>query len=302
MTTHDLDLGGAQVWTIAFQPGSLRLWFTEGGTYLEVSGVWELTWPDGSSGDYATNLAGRDPATPRLIDSLAGSTIVSAQAELESSILDVEFDSGLRLHFEPTDGPYEEWEARTRDDRTYIALPSNELTWFEEDRTPFPPDPDWYRGTDKRLIDLEISERVTGVTVSHGSVDLLTRNGHLYFVGPFSLVSGSGVLLEYDPDARAAGAGSDAVLDCLLNNTMTLASLVPETSELAISFTDGSRLDWKPARIDRGQFGASNHDGRKFWNLVDGRIAWFGGPKGTYPKFLVGGPKESESIRLKRAD
>ena len=299
MTRQNLGLDGLKVWTIAFQPGSARLWFGEGGTYLEVAGVWNLTLPDGSSIDYVTQLAGRDPATPQLIDALAGSRIVSAEAEIESSILDVRFENGVHLHFEPTDGPGEEWEAKNGDGRVYIALPDNELTWVEDDRPPFPPEPEWFAGADARLIDLEIAEEVLRVTLSDHNVELQTPKSSLLIAGPLTLTTSDGRTIEYDPATRGARGSTDALLDHLLNNAISLATIVPETSELAVNFNDGSRLDWLPSSDKPDQFCARNHDGRDFWR-ASGSVAWFGGPKGSYPKFLVGGPRASESIHPKQ--
>lgn len=128
MTDVDLGLADAEVFAIAFQPDSIRLWFSDSMTFLDVFGIWQLTWPDGSSYEYNAQLFGRDPETPRLIDGLAGASVVSARAARETSVLDVEFSSGLKLHYEPTSSPWEEWAAANRSGENFIALPSNELS------------------------------------------------------------------------------------------------------------------------------------------------------------------------------
>jgi hypothetical protein len=310
MTTQNLGFDGALVWTIAFQPGSVKLWFGDGGTYLEVSGIWALTWPDGATSHYDTVSGGRHPDTARLIDALAESHVVSAEAEVETSILDVEFDSGLRLHFEPTDGPYEEWEARNRDDRLYIALPSNELTWTlgreeqaedldeagEPEREPktAPRDPHWYEGTEPRLIDLELADRIYGVTLFAESLELLTRSGSVFFAGPFTVTKSDGSRLEYDPRDKRTDAATGPVLDRLIDTTIEAATLVPETSTLAIRLTDGGRLDWSAPSEAQGMFRVRTHDRREFWSKGDGTIYWYGGPEGTHPTFLLGGPREND--------
>jgi hypothetical protein len=310
MTMQNLGFDGAEVLTIAFQPGSVRLWFREGGTYLEALGLWQLTWPDGSVSDYDTASGGRHPDTARLIDALAESHVVSAEAEVETSILDVEFDTGLKLHFEPTNGPYEEWEARNHDDRLYIALPSNELTWTlgreeqaDDPEEPEDPEPEpqhesgsprWYEGTEPRLIDLELADRIYGVTLFAESLELLTRSGSLFFAGPFTVTESDSSCLEYDPRDKRTDATTGPILDRLIDTTIEAATLVPETSTLAIRLTDGGRLDWSAPSEAQGMFRVRTHDRREFWSKGDGTIYWYGGPEGTHPTFLLGGPRENE--------
>jgi hypothetical protein len=306
MTRQNLGFDGALVWTIAFQPGSVKLWFGDGGTYLEVSGRWRLTWPDGSASDYDTASGGRHPDTARLIDALAESHVVSAEADVDTSILDVEFDTGLKLHFEPTDGPYEEWEARNRDGRLYIALPSNELTWTlgqegahddrekAEEAEAESAAATWYEGTEPRLIDLELADRVYGVTLFAESLELLTRSGSLFFAGPFTVTESDGSRLDYDPRDKCTDPSTGPVLDRLIDTTIETATLIPETSTLAVTLTDGGRLDWCPPSAAQGMFRARTHAGREFWSRGDGGVYWYGGPAGSHPRFLVGGPREDE--------
>lgn len=300
MTAQSLGLDGADVWTIAFQPGSVRLWFGEGGTYLEVAGVWSLTWPDGSSSDYDTDCAGRHPDTAKLIEALAEVKVVSATADTETSVLDVEFESGLKLHYEPTDSPYEEWRAHNRDDRTYISLTTNRLTWFPADDEPSAHDDadagqvEWYDGDAPRVVDLELSDRVYGVTVHAESVQLETWIGTVFFAGPFTVTDEDNRSHRFDPKLKTTDPDTGKVLDLLIDSHIEIAALTPETSELEVAFADGRRLSWSASEKGQGHFMARLKNGRQFWSANDGSVFWYGGPKGTHPKFLVGGPKPTD--------
>jgi hypothetical protein len=310
-TRHDLGFEGADVFTIAFQPGSVRLWFGDAGTYLEVSGVWRLTWPDGSVSDYDTGPGGRHPDTPRLMDALAEAHIVSAHADIDTAVLDVEFDSGLRLHYEPTGSPYEEWQAQNRDGRTYVALPNNELTWFpgrsepaegaehaEAANATIDPGEEAavhrYRGDDPRVIDLEIAEHIYGITVYSTSVQLETRDGSVYIAGPFTVFDTDGESFPFDPAHLRDDPLAGALLSILIDHRMGSMTLVPETSELTVTLAAGGGLRWKASTPGHGQFSAKLRTGRQFWSRGDGTVYWYGGHEGTHPKFLVGGPKESD--------
>jgi len=300
VTTKNLGFDGADVWTIAFQPGSIRLWFGEGGTYLEVSGVWDLAWPDGSTSEYDTDSAGRHPDTARLIESLAEAHVVTAVADTETSVLDVEFDSGLKLHYEPTDSPYEEWQARNRDDRTYVCLTTNRLTWFPADSESSaadeaaPEEVAWYEGSAPRVVDLEISDRIYGVTVHAESVQLETWTGTIFFAGPFTITDEAGEPHRFDPKLKASDPHTGEVLELLIDSQIETAALTAETSELDVSFTDGKRLTWAAAAKGQGHFMARHKNGRQYWSASDGGVFWYGGPKGTHPTFLVGGPKKTD--------
>jgi hypothetical protein len=127
MTDVDLGLADAEVFAIAFQPDSIRLWFSDSLTFLDVYGIWQLTWPDGTRCDYDARLFGRAPETPRLIDGLAGATVVSARATDDTSVLDVRFSTGLELHYEPTAEPVEEWRAANKAGQVFLSEPDNHL-------------------------------------------------------------------------------------------------------------------------------------------------------------------------------
>jgi hypothetical protein len=304
VTTENLGFDQAEVSSIAFQAGSVRLWFRMGGSYLEISGKWAVTWQGGETAVYDTDLAGRDPQTPRLIDALAQAHILTAIADTETSVLDVEFDSGLKVHFEPTDGPYEEWEAFNQAGRTYFAMPNNELNWYPAEKEAVSPDApaesaghadvEWYEATAPRVVDLDLSDRVYGVTVHAESVQLETRVGTVFFAGPFTVTEPSGTTWRFDPKDKSADANTGKVLDLLIDNSIDLAALTAQTSELRVTFADGTRLDWSAASKGQGHFMARQRGGRQFWSGDDGGVFWYGGSKGTHPKFLVGGPKKTD--------
>ncbi|HEY0249843.1 MAG TPA: DUF6188 family protein [Gryllotalpicola sp.] len=128
---QDLGLTGLAVYSVEFRPDTLYLWFDRGIAYLEVGGLIGLRLPDGTSADYDASSSGTSPTTPALLNGLVGAAVVDATAGEHPAILDVEFDSGLRLHYEPTSGPYEEWEAKDAAGTAYVCLPNNRLTVWQ---------------------------------------------------------------------------------------------------------------------------------------------------------------------------
>jgi hypothetical protein len=153
-------------------------------------------------------------------------------------------------------------------------------------------DLDWYDGNAKRLLDLSISGRIYGIAVHVDSLTLQTHSGDIYFAGPFSIRQADGTRHDIDPADRDETLV--AALDRLITNTIKIAALCPETSELAVSFDDGSQLDWKRPSDGQGMFRARSDDGRQFWSVGDGTVFWYGGTPGTHPHFFIGGPKQSD--------
>ncbi|MCL2515254.1 MAG: hypothetical protein FWD85_05555 [Microbacteriaceae bacterium] len=152
---------------------------------------------------------------------------------------------------------------------------------------------DGHEGDDKRLLDLAVSGSVYGVAAHVDSITLQTRSGDIYFAGPFTVTDPAGAELEVDPADRRSGTLWMA-FDRLIANTIETAALCPETSELVMAFTDGSRLDWKKSSDAQGQFRARTSAGRQFWSVGDGTVFWFGGEPGARPHFFIGGPKKTD--------
>jgi hypothetical protein len=207
----------------------------------------------------------------------------------------------LRLDFEPQRDDYEYWDSYSiKGVRTYavIGKPPQQGEGPRPDRIGLEDLEE--QGTfdapreGERLIDLELSDVVYGVTLHAESMQLETRIGDLFFAGPVRITDPNGVEGVFDPKFAATDATTGAVLKLLIDSTIELAALAPDSSRLDVRFTDGLRLIWNAPSAQQGLFRARNKSRREFWSKGDGTIYWYGGPEGTQPKFLVGGPATSD--------
>ncbi|GAA4169904.1 hypothetical protein [Gryllotalpicola koreensis] len=301
MTAIDVGLTGARVCGYLAYPDGIRIMFVQGGAYLASGGTWHITWPDGSHYEFASDSGmGKDPETGRLMGTLLADAVTLARAD-EHSKLAVDFESGLRLEFEPQRGDYEYWDVySTKGMRSYAVMgkppkqgegPRPDRIGLEdlEAEGTFDPPRDG-----ERLIDLELADVVFGVTMHAESMQLETRSGDLFFAGPVQLTDPNGLTGVFDPTFAASDTTTGTVLKLLIDSTIELAALAPDSSRLDVRFTDGLRLVWNAPSAQQGLFRARNRSGREFWSKGDGTIYWYGGPEGTHPKFLVGGPKPTD--------
>lgn len=132
MTALELGLNDIEVYGIEIRSDQLVLQFNTNMAYIELGGAIDVTMPDGSDYVYAASLWGRDPHLAELIDALAGTTVTGSVAEEESGVLDLAFSSGLHLHYEPTDGPYEEWQAESPANDLFVCLPNNSVAVWRD--------------------------------------------------------------------------------------------------------------------------------------------------------------------------
>ncbi|AYG03615.1 hypothetical protein [Gryllotalpicola protaetiae] len=301
MTPIDIGLTGARVCGYLAYPDGIRIMFVQGGAYLASGGTWGVTWPDGTGHRFVADAGmGNDPETGRLMGTLLADVVESARSD-EKSKLAVVFKSGLRLDFHPQPDDYEYWDSySTKGVRSYAVIGKapgqNEgprpdrigLEDVEAEGTFEPP----IEG--ERLIDLELSDVVYGVTVLAESMQLETRSGDLFFAGPIEVTDPNGLRGVFDPKFAATDSTAGAVLKLIIDGTIEVATLAPDSSRLDIRFTDGLRLIWNAPSAQQGLFRARNRSKREFWSKGDGTIYWFGGPEGTQPKFLAGGPKRTD--------
>lgn len=127
MTDLDLGLNDISVYGVEIRSDQLVLQFDTNMAYLELGGLIDVTLPGGRELVYSAELWGRDPHLPELMDALAGATVAASRAERETGILDLEFGNGLRLHYEPSDGPYEEWQAENPAKDLFVCLTNNSV-------------------------------------------------------------------------------------------------------------------------------------------------------------------------------
>lgn len=298
MTTFDLGLVDARVCGYLAYPDGIRIMFVQGGAYLASGGTWGITWPDGTTYRFAADSGmGEDPETGRLMGTLLADAVTAARAD-ERSRLVVDFESGLRLEFDPQREDYEYWDAySTKGVRSYAVPgkppvrnkgPRPDLIGLEDLETTGTFDPP---AEGERLIDLELADVVYGVTLHAESMQLETRSGDLFFAGPILITDPEGRSTIFDPKSAATDAATGAVLKLLIDSTIELAALAPDSSRLEVRFTDGLRLIWNAPSAQQGLFRARNQSRREFWSKGDGTVYWYGGPEGTHPKFLVDGPK-----------
>jgi hypothetical protein len=302
MTAIDLDLAGLDVFSVEVRPDALHVAFMMSGSFLEVSGVLDVRWPSGESIRYDARV-NRDPQLVRLLDELAGASVATAVADEDTGVLDVSFRNGLALHYEPTDGPEEEWESNNPEGIHVICGADNSLIVFSRkvptpDRTPEHDDAVPTAGVlgdqNERLLDLNLSLRVYGVSVFADAIELLTWDGTIFFAGPFTLASPGGGAIRFDPADKAGDVHTGAVLERLIDHEIALAAIAPETSGLTVQFRDGTVLRWAPPTPEMGKFRARHRSGWEFHSKGDGTVYWYGGPAGEPPKFLVGGPLPSD--------
>lgn len=298
MTTFDLGLVDARVCGYLAYPDGIRIMFVQGGAYLASGGTWSITWPDGTIYRFAADSGmGEDPETGRLLGALLSDVVTAARAD-ERSRLVVDFESGLRLEFDPQHGDYEYWEAySTKGVRSYAVPgeppvrnkgPRPDLIGLEDLEATGTFDAP---AEGERLIDLELADVVYGVTLHAESMQLETRSGDLFFAGPIQITGPDGRSTIFDPKFAATDAATGAVLKLLIDGAIELAALAPDSSRLDVRFTDGLRLIWNAPSAQQGLFRARNRSRREFWSKGDGTVYWYGGPEGTHPKFLVDGPK-----------
>ena len=300
MTTTDLGLAGEHVTGFLFYPDGIRIMFVMGGSYLASGGTWRLTWPDGANYDFRSDCGmGGDPETGRLVANLIAAEVTEAAADDEST-LTVAFANGLRMVVTPKADDYEKWDSYSPEGvYTYAVVgkrpvqaarprPDRIGLEHEGDRVPVPPEPG------ERLIELDLADRVYGVTMHAESMQLDTRSGDLFFAGPVLIEQSGGASGVFDPKFAASDESTGAVLKLLIDNTIESALLAPDSSKLDVRFTDGLRLLWNAPTAQQGLFRARIADRREFWSKGDGTIYWYGGPEGTHPAFAVGGPRKSD--------
>jgi len=300
MTQIDLGLAGERVCGFLFYPSGIRI-MTVGGGYLASGGTWKVTWPDGGEYRFSSDHGmGKDPETGRLVQAVTAATITEAWSD-ESSVLTAGFDSGVRLRIEPHADNYEDWDTYSRRGfRTFAVLgaapeqspgPRPDSIGLVADGLAseiLPP------SDGERLIELDLTDRVYGVTMHAESMQLDMRSGDLFFAGPVLIEQPGGASGVFDPKFAASDESTGAVLKQLIDNTIDSALLAPDSSKLDVRFTDGLRLLWNAPTAQQGLFRARTADRREFWSKGDGSIYWYGGPEGTHPRFVVGGPKKSD--------
>ncbi|GAA4162779.1 hypothetical protein GCM10022286_22220 [Gryllotalpicola daejeonensis] len=317
-----LDRASSPVSGVLFSEWSVEVEL--GDSSLILRAPFGVTWADGSVAPFDPRSVASNPDAARLLSELLGAKVTRSVAGVERSYLQVEFDNGARIHFEPADSGWEEWEVRDFEDVLYIGLPHGETAWFTPapkqaagatskqpstaagatttPETPAPApapspaadEPAWYDGDEPRVIDLEISDHIYGVTIFGASVQLETRGGSIYLAGPFQVTDSSGEVFEFDPTRLRDDTVAGAILSVLIDRKMGQITLKPDTSELTVTLASGAGLSWKASSAAQAQFSAKLRNGRQFWSKGDGTIYWFGGPEGTQPKFLVGGPKATD--------
>ncbi|WP_022882451.1 DUF6188 family protein [Gryllotalpicola ginsengisoli] len=311
MTTIDLGLSGIEVTALEFDPNGIQLQLSAEGADFWVAGDLKLSDDQGDV-VWRPQDASSSPATLRLLGGIIGASITASTAESTDSSVDLEFDSGLKVHYDPMeDQDWELWESTAPDGRGFLCSAPGPLTGpdvpdeseplgeaaAEAPEEPTPEvsvEPEWDEGTGQRLIDLELSERVYGVLVFADGIELHTRIGAIYIVGPFRLSWPDGTTAQFDSGQKERDKSTGKVLDYLIDNVIVLATVTPETSALSVQFEDGGVLQWTPTTPDMAQFRARHRNGWEFHSRGDGTIYWYGGPKGTHPKFLAGGPRKTD--------
>jgi len=300
MTKVDMGLSGASVYSVDFHDGGVEVYLHEDGV-LTITGDLALTDSDGEISWLAKEM-GTSAATLRLLGGMLDATITSSQAETTDSSFDLEFDSGLKLHYDAiAEAQYGLWRSLSPHGVELTCKAPGPLSGRGlrdhqaeqnslRDREPATPDAD----EGESLIDLELSQHVYGVTVFPNALELLTWDGTIYFVGPFLLSSQDGDGIRFDPAEKGGDAATGAVLDRLIDSTIVLAALAPETSALSVQFDDGSVLQWEAPTPEMSKFRARHRSGWEFHSRGDGTVYWYGGPAGGHPKFLAGGPRGAD--------
>jgi hypothetical protein len=270
-----------------------------------------INWPDGSRDLFEPSRPANNPVAHRLLDSLLGAHIIRAVAGVERADLQVAFDNETVFEFRLTGNGPNSWYAENPNGVQFVAEATGELRWWggadlddeadgEGDNADEPafaveaPEPAPSGASDARVIDLEIGEHIYGITVYGTSVQLETRGGSIYLAGPFTVTDADGEDFTFDPQNLADDSVAGALLAVLIDHRVDSYILNPDTSELSVTLTGGGGLTWKASSPAQAQFSAKLRNGREFWSKGDGTIYWYGGPEGTQPKFLVGGPSKSD--------
>jgi hypothetical protein len=294
------------IFTVLFTPHSFQLEFAEGDASVKLYEPFEIAWPDGSSELFDPSEGGTNPTSLRLIASLLRARIVESVAGVERAVLKIVFDNGIRFDFSPGDEPYwdcEAWDIKTPEGDTYrTEVDGTLLAWTSTGVMLYPPPgesdtqtpPGQVDAADVREIDLDMNAHLFGVTVYGASVQLETRAGSIYLAGPFTVTDVDGESFVFDPEKLEDDDVAGAILALLIDHVIESAVLKPETSEFTVTLKGGGRLDWKAPTTAQAQFSAKHHNGREFWSKGDGTVYWYGGPEGTHPKFVVGGPRKGE--------
>ena len=273
--------------------------FQLGNARVTLRTAFEIVWPGGATEEFDPAMSATNPTSARLLAALMGAKVTRSVAGIEHAYLRIDFDNDLHINYDPTGSDWEDWEVTDPAGILYIALPDDSMTWFEKEAPkadePELPPVAWYEGDEPRVIDLEIPDHIYGITIYGSSVQLETHGGSIYLAGPFTVTDADGEVFDFDPENLRDDTIAGPLLNVLIDHRVESYILKPDTSEFAVTLKGGGgRLDWKASTPAQAQFSAKLRNGRQFWSKGDGTIYWYGGPEGSHPKFLVGGPKKSD--------
>ena len=104
--------------------------FQLGNARLTLRAPFTIIWQDDTSELFDPHTSAANPASARLLATLIGSRVTRSVAGVEHAYLRIAFDNAVRIEYDPTGSAGEDWEATDPYGVLYVALPDDDLTWF----------------------------------------------------------------------------------------------------------------------------------------------------------------------------